>query len=196
MVFVIENGDLFRVEDSTQGSGSGSGVFCSEDVEPGTILPYYAVAFKEKGSDDIDRTYVMSADYLSAKGNHRTLTGYSMDGNPEIEKMKDVEPYKKMAAQINEASFGNVPNCLFVSNPSITRQEIKDSLINSTAIPITYVVVMDKIQKNTEMVTCYGKDYGDRDYKPCKMKKRKFQETVDMAYEYVESLPFSSPPEI
>ena len=112
-----------------------------------------------------------------------------MDGNPTIEKMKDIEPFKKMAAQINEASFGNVPNCLFVSNPSITRHEIKDSLTNNIAIPITYVVIMDKISKDTEMITCYGKDYGDRDYKPCKMKKRKYQETVDMAYEYVENLP-------
>ena len=188
MSFVIDNEDFFRVEESKQGPNSGNGVFCNKDVKAGTILPYFAVAFKDKDDEDMDRTYVMSADYMSKKGNHRTLDGYSLDGNPTIDLLKDIENYKKTAAQINEASFGNLPNCLFVSNPSITRQDIKDSFKNKTAIPIVYVVVTENVLKDSELLTCYGKEYGERTYKPCKMKKRKYQETIDMAYEYVEDL--------
>ena len=188
MSFVIENDELFETRDSSQGENSGNGVFCKVDVNAGTILPYYAVAFKEKDEDEMNRTYVMSADYISKNGNYRTLKGYSLDGNPNIEKIKDIDQYKKLAAQVNEASFGNTPNCLFVSNPDITMANIKDSFNDGTAIPITYVVVIENTVAGSELVTCYGKEYGDRDYIPCKLKKRKYQEIIDVAYEYVENM--------
>lgn len=200
MVFILNKDGMFECRKSGQGENAGNGVFCVEDVKAGTILPYYGITI----SDDVDdndetlhndnyRTYVVSADYTTAYGNQRTVKGFSMDGDPRLPQIQKLEAYKTLACQTNEAGEDSLPNCLLISNPSISRADIKRSLLKQLPIPVTYIVVIEDLPKGTELLTCYGGEYGDRDgYNPCKINRRTFRKLIDSAYKHVDALPKKS----
>ena len=214
MSYIIDRDGIFECRKSEQGPDAGNGIFCLEDVKGGTILPYYAVAFEEEieyetdsssgsgsGSDSDsdsdmeveekpsrDRTYTMSAEYCSKNGNPGVMKEYAMDGNPSLQQLKDVQTFKTLAAQINEASMGYKPNCMFATNSSIRRKDIKNSFKDQVPIPVIYVVVPYDLPSGTELLTSYGRSYGERAYTPCKMKRKDYSEMIDECYRLVELL--------
>lgn len=200
MVFLLKNDGVFECRKSEQGQNAGNGVYCVNDVKAGTILPYYAITISDDDEIDSDslnndsyRMYVVSADYTTAFGNQRTAKGLSMDGDPRLPQIQKLETYKKLACQTNEAGHGSLPNCLLVSNPSISRADIKRSLLKQVPILVTYVVVIENLPRGTELLTCYGSDYGERGtYSPCEMTRRTYRKLIDRAYEHVDALPNES----
>lgn len=190
MAFVLDEDGIFECRKSAL-SGAGNGVFCSTKVKAGTILPYYGIAISDDNdeTEDGDRTYVISADYTTIYGNQRTVTGLSVDGDPRLPPIHRLEEFKKLACQTNEASDSSLPNCMLVSDPGISRVDIKRSIVKKAPIPITYIVVTEDLQKDTELLTCYGDAYGERQgYTPCKMSRRKHRELIDRAYTFVDAL--------
>ena len=206
MAYILDKEGMFECKPSNQGVDSGNGIFCKEDTKAGTILPYYAIAFKEEDEDESyaepdevnekrkrisvprNRTYVMSAEYTTKSGNERTMRDMSTDGNPSLDEIKCLETYKQLACQINEASKGFQPNCLFTGNNKIGRKQIKDSFKDGKAIPIIYVVLPYDLKKGDELLTTYGSHYSERSYVPCKMKRKVVREMVDICYDFVEKL--------
>lgn len=194
MVYLVNKDGVFERRTSEQGENAGNGVFCVKKVKAGTILPYYGITIKDEDDDNENenvsrcRTYVIAADYTTPFGNQRTVKGYSVDGDPCIPRIATLATFKKLASQINEASDASVPNCLLVSNPGISRADIKHSLAKSLPIPVTYVVTTENLVEGTELLTCYGGDYGERDYTTFKMNKRKYREMIDRAYEFVDAI--------
>ena len=192
MVFVLDKDGVFECRKSDL-NGAGNGVFCSTKVKSGTILPYYGIAISDDNDDDetedSGRTYVISADYTTKYGIQRTVEGLSVDGDPRLPQIHWLEEFKKLACQTNEASDSSLPNCMLVSNPGISRVDIKRSLAKKAPIPITYLVVTEDLQKGTELLTCYGDAYGERQgYAPCKMSRRTHRELIDRAYRFVDAL--------
>lgn len=188
MVFVLDKNGIFECRKSAL-SGAGNGVFCCKNVRVGTILPYYGITIDDDDyQDDSRRTYVIAADYTTAYGNKRTAKGLSVDGDPRLPQIRRLEEFKKLACQINEASNLSLPNCILVSNPGISKADIKRSLVKKVPIPITYIVIIKDLEKGTELLTCYGEDYGERSYSPCKISRRTHRELVDRAYKCVDSL--------
>lgn len=188
MVFVVDEDGIFECRKSAL-SGAGNGVFCARKVEAGTILPYYGITVDDDDyEDDSKRTYVIAADYTTAYGNQRTAKGLSVDGDPRLPQIRRLDEFQKLACQINEASDDALPNCLLVSNPCISRVDIKRSLVKKVPIPISYIVVIEDLSEGTELLTCYGEDYGKRSYNPCKMSRRKHRELIDRAYTFVDAL--------
>lgn len=195
MVFLLNKGGVFQLRPSSI-RGAGNGVFCARKVKAGTILPYYGITIIDDVDVDDDtlnsddyRTYVVSADYVTKFGNHRTAKDLSVDGDPRLPQIQKLEAYKKLACQINEAGKGSLPNCLLVSNPNISRSDIKRSLAKQVPIPVTYIVVIEDLAKGTELLTFYGDKYSGRSYRPCKMNRQTYGEMVDRAYKHVDALP-------
>jgi hypothetical protein len=189
MAYLLDRDGVFEVRKSLQGQDSGNGVFAVEDVKAGTILPYYAVAFKEsRAPGDMDRAYVISGDYNNPRGNPRTSGAYSVDGNPFVEPVASLEEYKKLGCQINEASRGSTVNALFTINPFLTKQSFKESLVNQEPIAATLVVVIEDVPAGTELLTMYGDLYSDRGYKVCRLKRKEHDRLVDVAYSFTDKL--------
>ncbi|AAK14454.1 unnamed protein product [Ectocarpus sp. 4 AP-2014] len=193
---IVDKDGIFECRKSKQGENAGSGVFCAHDVKAGTILPYYGITI----SDDVEvhddivssdnyRTYVISADYCTKYGTRRTAKGLSVDGDPRLPRIQKLEKYKKLACQINEASEGCLPNCLLTTNPRISRADINRSLLKKVPIPIAYIVVLESLPNGTELLTFYGKEFGDRAYSSCKMNRRTHRQLADRAYAHVDALP-------
>ena len=197
MVFELDRDGVFECRKSNE-EGGGTGVFCVGEVEAGTILPYYGVAIRdgdEKGEcvDDCAnyRTYVVAADYTTRRGNQRSLKGYSVDGDPTLPEIRNLEEYKKIACRINEATDRSPPNCLLVGNPRISRDDIKRSFFKRKPIPVTLVVTLEDLRKGTELLTCYGDEYGAREYTPCNMTRSLSRKLVDRAYQHLDALPLT-----
>jgi len=194
MAYILDKDGVFEVRKSGQGTDSdnvdsGNGVFCSEDVKAGTCLPYYGVAFKEsKATDEMERTFVIGADYNNSKGDPRTSKTYSIDGNPHTPPVSSLEEYKKLGCQVNEASKGSKVNCLFIVNPFLEKGTFKESFVKQEPIVATLIVVTEDLVAGTELLTTYGSDYGKRDYSVCKMKRKEHDRMVDYAYSFVDSL--------
>ncbi|CAN0584420.1 unnamed protein product, partial [Ectocarpus sp. 12 AP-2014] len=170
------------VGNPSKARNAGSGVFCVNDVKAGTILPYYGITISDDIEVDDDplssdnyRTYVIAADYVTKYGTRRTAKGLSVDGDPRLPQIQKLERYKKMACRTNEASEGCLPNCLLTTNPRISRADINRSLLKKVPIPISYIVVIEDLPRGTELLTCYGNDFGDRAYSPCKMNRRTYR---------------------
>lgn len=190
MVYVLDKEGVFECRKSQiEGEGAGNGVFCVTNVRAGTILPYYGTTIKDDDeNEEGDRTYVVSADYTTRFGNQRTVKGYSMDGDPTLPEIQKLDEYKKLACRTNEASDGFAPNCLLVGNPAISRADIKRSFVDRSPIPVTFIVTIEDLSKGTELLTCYGDEYGEREYAPCKMRRKRFREMIDIAYKHVDAI--------
>jgi hypothetical protein len=195
MTFLVSDDGMFECRKSEQGENAGNGVFCVNDVKAGTILPYYGITIKDE--DDTKeakldkanyRTYVIAADYTTKFGNQRTARGLSVDGDPRLPQMKTLETFKTLACRTNEAKKGCLPNCLLACNPNISRADIKRSLLKKIPIPVSYIVVIENLPRGTELLTCYGDEYGEREYDPCKLNRRQSRQLVDKAYRYLDAL--------
>lgn len=195
MVYVLDKDGVFECRKSRV-QGAGMGVFCVGNVKAGTILPYYGITIKDDDDDDGNvrcsredyRTYVVSADYTNRSGNQRTVGGYSVDGDPSLPATQQLDSFKKLACRTNEASDGFAPNCLLVSNPAISRADIRRSFVEHSPMPVTFIVTVEDLKKGTELLTCYGDEYGDRGYTPSKMKRNRFREMIDKAYKHVDAI--------
>lgn len=203
MAFVVGGDGVFERRKSQQGQDSGNGVFCLDKVSTGTMLPYYGITIIDEDdcgcececqcecdceiSDD-HRTYVIGADYTTARGNRRSADGLSVDGDPRLPEILELPEYKRLACQVNEAGAHSLPNCLLVSNPAISRADIKRSLATRVPILISFIVVIRDLPRGTELLTVYGDDYGERSYPTCKMKRSKNRELTDIAYSFVDQL--------
>lgn len=218
MVFVVDEDGIFERRKSGQGENSGNGVFCLDRVSAGTMLPYYGITITDDDDDECEcececdcdcemqveieheidhdhenacddyRTYVIGADYTTARGNRRSADGLSVDGDPRLPEIKELPEYKQLACQVNEAGAHSLPNCLLVSNPAISRADIKRSLAKKVPIPISFIVVIEDLPGGTELLTVYGDEYGERGYPTCKMKRSKNRELADIAYSFVDQL--------
>lgn len=186
---MLDRDGVFEVRTSNQGEHAGNGVFCVEDVKTGTILPYYAVSFKEsRASKDMERTYVIGGDYNNSKGNPQTSMTYSVDGNPFIEPILSLSEYKKLGCQINEASKGSKVNSIFTLNPFLHKGSFKESFTKQEPIVAALIVVIEDLSAGTELLTMYGSDYSDREYDVCKMKRKEHDRLVEIAYSFTDAL--------
>ena len=189
MAYLLDRDDLFEVRASGQGPDSGNGVFCKEDVKAGTIIEYTGIVFKEsKAPKDMDRVFTIACDYYNPKGKARTSETYSIDGHPHKEPVVSLEERKKIGCQINEASKGSDPNCMFTINPFLKKNSFKDAFVSKEPITATWIVIVEDLPSGTELLTMYGDDYGDREYKPCKMKRKCHDLMVDKAYGFSDTL--------
>lgn len=189
MAYLLDRDDMFEVRASGQGPDSGKGVFCKEDVKAGTIIEYTGIVFKEsKAPKDMERTFIIAADYYTSKGKARTSATYSIDGHPHKEPVVSQEERKKIGCQINEASRGGSPNCMFTINPFLTRESFVDAFNNRTIVTATWVVIVEDLPSGTELLTLYGSGYGDRKYKHCKLKRKCHDLMVDKAYGFTDIL--------
>ena len=188
MVFLVDRNGVFKCKQSSL-KGAGNGVFCERKVKAGTILPYYGIVMEDCANDaERDRTYVISADYTTSHGNQRTAKGLSVDGNPRLPGLIQLNEFKKLACQTNEASDALFPNCILVSNPAVSLKDIRRSLVRQEPIAISLLVVTDDLAKDVELLTCYGKDYHDRGYSPSKTPRKVMRRMIDRAHYFVDEL--------
>ena len=189
---LVDRDGMFKCRKSKQAENAGTGVFCVNDVRAGTILPYYGITISDDDtvSTDNDRTYLIAADYFTKYGRPGTAKGLSVDGDPRLPRIQKLEKNKKLACQINEANAGCLPNCLLTTNPHISRSDIKRSLLKKVPFPIAYIVVIQDLPRGTELLTFYGEEFGHREYSSCKMNRRTHDQMADIAYAYVDALPF------
>lgn len=172
-----------------QGEESGNGVYAIDDVKAGTILPYSAVAFKESNApEDMDRTYVIGANFYNAKGKACTFKIYSVDGKPFLEPVEPLEEFAKLGCHINEASVGKKINCILCINPSLTIGTFRESFEKQKPFTATYIVITKDLQAGTELLTSYGREYENRGYRVCKMNRKTYEALVDRAYDFIDEL--------
>ncbi len=187
-VHVLDRDGVFEVKESGI-PGAGSGVFCAEDVGAGTIIPYHGVAVKEsKAPRDLDRTFCIGADFNNSRGYPQTSKIYAMNGNPLVEPIRSLDEHKKLGCRINEASRPLEPNCLLAVNPFLTKSSFKSSFEGQEPIVAALVVIPEDLAAGTELLTSYGPDFGERDYKPCKMRGSRYEAMVDRVYDLVDLL--------
>ncbi|ACH46815.1 unknown [Feldmannia species virus] len=167
--------------------GAGLGVFCKKPLEPGTILPMYAVVRKVSEIDSTDdSSYYMSISYTNSRGDKRNLTNIVSDGNPNLPSLKKLPRNMRAASYVNEASR-YPPNCIFISNPMLTKEDVTRAYRYKTPIVSALLVVPRFIGKGEELFTLYGKDFV-RHYSPWSGKDEDTRELQDLAHEIVSSV--------
>lgn len=166
--------------------GAGNGVFAKRSLAAGTILPYYTIiqSVDSPDFDMMDDTYFMTASYMNASGKFRAINKVVANGDPSLEGLRRLRAVDRHASCINESS-DNPPNCVFVNNPFITKNDIHDSLEKGYPTPITLVVVPYDIAKGSELFTMYGSDYS-RGYKVWRDRKGIKDDLINVANDIVE----------
>ena len=160
MVHLIEKKE-YTIKDSTIPC-AGSGLFSKRDIPAGTILPYNTFVKKYSGlSEDEDPTYFMAISYKE-NGKEKTLRNFITDGNPNL--FKGSKKNLSAAAYVNEASL-YPPNCVFVTNPIITKESVINSYKYKKMITSSLLVVPFELKKGEELFTMYGPSYDTREYK-------------------------------
>ena len=164
---------------------AGKGVFCKKNISAGTILPYYALIKKMSDvEEEEDDTYFMSVTYINDKDKTRNILSMVADGNPSIKAIKTLPRQDRAASFVNEAS-DSPPNCVFVNNLLLTKNEIVEAYREKKPIPITLLVIPHDLDKGEELYTMYGTDY-ERDYKIWRDRKGFREAIVNLAHEIVE----------
>jgi len=82
------------------------------------------------------------------------------DGNPKLFK----STHLSSSAFVNEASL-HPPNCVFVTNPIITKESIIEAYTFKTKLVSSLLLVPFDLKKGTELFTMYGSGYNSRGYK-------------------------------
>lgn len=166
--------------------GAGKGVFCKRDIAAGTILPYYALVKKLQDVDDEgdDDTYFMSVTYVNDQNKVRNIASMVADGNPTLPAVKKLARNLRAASYVNEGS-ASPPNCVFVNNICLSKDDIVRAYKSKTPIPITLLVVPHDLDQGDELLTMYGSDY-ERDYKVWRDRKGYKEAIVNLAHEIVE----------
>ena len=165
--------------------GAGKGVFCKRDIEAGTILPYYAIVRKLSDvKEDEDDTYFMSVTYVNEEDKTRNILSMIADGNPTMPSLKKLPRQLRAASYVNEGS-ASPPNCVFVNNICLSKNDIIKAYREKKPIPITLLVCPHDLDKGDELLTMYGSDY-ERDYKVWRDRKGYRDSIVNLAHEIVE----------
>lgn len=165
--------------------GAGKGVFCKRDIKAGTILPYYALVRKlSTVKEDEDDTFFMSVTYVNADDKTRNILSMIADGNPSLPSIKKLTRNLRAASYVNEAST-SPPNCVFVNNICLSKDDIIKAYREKKAIPITLLVVPHDLDKGDELLTMYGTEY-ERDYKVWRDRKGYRDSIINLAHEFVE----------
>ena len=176
--------DDFALRNS-QIEGAGRGVFCKRDISAGTILPYYALVRKLSDvKDDHDDTYFMSVTYINEENKTRNILSMIADGNPSIPCLKELPRELRAAPYVNEGST-SPPNCVFVNNICLSKDDIVKAYREQKPVPITLLVVPHDLDKGDELLTMYGSEY-DRDYKVWRDRKGHRDAIINLAHEIVE----------
>ena len=165
--------------------GAGKGVFCKRDIEAGTILPYYAIVRKLSDvKEDEDDTFFMSVTYVNEDDKTRNILSMIADGNPTVPSLKKLPRQLRAASYVNEGST-SPPNCVFVNNLCLSKNDIIKAYREKKPIPITLLVAPHDLDKGDELLTMYGSDY-ERDYKVWRDRKGYKDSLVNLAHEIVE----------
>lgn len=165
--------------------GAGKGVFCKRDIVAGTILPYYALVKKLSDvTEEDDDTYYMSVTYVNDQNKVRNIASMVADGNPTLPAVKKLSRNLRAASYVNEGST-SPPNCVFVNNICLSKDDIVKAYREKKPIPITLLVVPYDLDQGDELLTMYGSEY-ERDYKVWRDRKGYKDTIVNLAHEMVE----------
>ena len=165
--------------------GAGKGVFCKRDIVAGTILPYYALVKKLSDvTDEDDDTYYMSVTYVNAQNKVRNIASMVADGNPSLPAVKKLSRNLRAASYVNEGST-SPPNCVFVNNICLSKDDIVKAYREKKPLPITLLVVPYDLDQGDELLTMYGSEY-ERDYKVWRDRKGYKDTIVNLAHQMVE----------
>lgn len=182
-VRLVEKDDI-ALRDSLA-KNAGKGVFCKRDISAGTILPYYALIKKLSDvEEEEDDTFFMSVTYVNDKDKTRNILSMIADGNPSLKCIKALPRQDRAASFVNEAS-DVPPNCVFVNNLILTKNEIVQAYREKKPIPITFLVIPHDLEKGEELYTMYGSDY-TRDYKVWRDRKGFKDAIVNLSHEICE----------
>jgi len=141
---------------------AGKGIFCKRDIPAGTIITYNTIVKKCIELDEHENpTYHMTISYIE-NGKERSVRKFISDGNPKY--FKGSQKHLAAGAHVNEASQFP-PNCIFVTNPFITKEQIYESYKTKNVLPSCFLVVPFELKKGQELFTMYGSCYNDRNYK-------------------------------
>ena len=163
---------------------AGSGLFAKKDISPGTILPYNTFVKKYSDlSEDEDPTYFMAIAYKE-NGKDKTLRNFVTDGNPKL--FKGSKKNLSAAAYVNEASL-YPPNCVFVTNPLITKENVIETYKNKHILTSSFLVVPFEIKKGEELFTMYGPSYETREYKQWRDKNGYKNRLIEESHLHVNS---------
>lgn len=182
-IHFVEKEDV-SVRDSTI-PRAGLGVICKRDLEAGTILPYYAVLAKRSEMNPAtDDAFLMSVVYTNKHGQKKNLNGVVADGNPTKSALRKLPRNFRAASYVNEASE-SPPNCVFVTNPAISKRDLAKAYQNEIPVPVTLLVVPRFISKGSELFTMYGDQY-NRDYRLWRDKNGYNDELISLGHEIVQ----------
>jgi len=168
----------YRIKDSSI-PNAGKGIFCKKDIPAGTIIMYNTIVKKNlELPEDEDPTYYMATSYIE-NGKDKTLRNFITDGNPKYFKGK--KKHLATAAYVNEASEFP-PNCVFVTNPTITKEDIIESYKNKRVLQACLLIVPFEVKKGEELFTMYGSHYDHRNYKQWRDRKGLKTKLIDEAH--------------
>lgn len=167
--------------------GAGRGVFAKKRLQEGVILPYFTLLKNIEDAEENrdDDTYFMAVTYVNGKNKPRNITSLIADGNPKLKSIKKIKPHITWTAFVNESS-NCPPNCIFVNNSILTKDDIVQAYKEFRPVPITLMVTARQIEKGEELYTLYGGDY-ERDYKIWRDRKGIKNALIDRAHDIVEA---------
>lgn len=182
-VRIVDKDDIALRTSSIEGAGKG--VFCKRGIPARTILPFYALIKKlSHVKDGTDHSYFMSVSYMNSNNEARCIQTLIADGNPTLSCTKKLPRSLRAASYVNESTKA-APNCVFVKNPCISKQDVINSHREKKPIPVTLLVVPRDLQEGEELLTMYGPDY-KRTYNVWIDKKGYKDKIVDLAHEIVD----------
>ena len=183
VVRLVEKDDI-ALRDSLL-NDAGKGVFCKKNIPAGTILPYYSVVKKlSEVDEEEDDTYYMTVTYVNDKERTRNIISMVANGNPSLKSIKALPRQNRAAAYVNEAST-HPPNCVFVNNLLLTKNDIVQAYREKTPIPMVFLVIPHDLDKGEELYTMYGRDY-EREYTIWRDRKGYKDAIINLSHEIVE----------
>lgn len=186
MIRLLEDGDCSIKKSSVEGAGKG--LFSKKKLKGGTIIPYNTLIKKyNEVPEDEDDTYYMGVSYVCEKGEPRTIRGYVADGNPNQPFFKRKRNHLVSAAYVNEAS-SHPPNCVFVSNPIHTKENLKRLTKSKPELFAScFLVIPWDIEEGQELFTMYGSSYSSRKYKQWRDRKGYKNHLIDSSHAIIDN---------
>lgn len=158
---------------------AGKGLFCKRDIPAGTMVPYNTIVKKEvELSEDEDRIYHMTISYFE-NNKEKYMRKFVSDGHPKY--FKGSKKKLSVGSRVNEASL-YPPNCIFVVNPFVTKEDFINAYKNTDIITSCFLLVPFGLKKGQELFTMYGPSYG-REYKQWRDRNGYRDNLIDEAHE-------------
>lgn len=178
--------DDVEIKASSQ-TGAGRGIFAKRQLEEGVVFPYFALIKNLQDAEDNedDDTYFMAVTYVNGKNKPRNITALIADGNPKTKSIKKIKPHFRTTTLVNESS-NSPPNCIFVNNSILTKDDIVQAYREFRPVPITLMITARQIEEGEELYTLYGGEY-ERDYKLWRDRKGIKNALIDRAHDIVEA---------